>query len=373
MGRDETQVLVETLRVAARLVRCELYHPAAALSRARIPAHGQRLAYIVMDAELDALICSGPRRGKQFTYALVDERVPRAAAKDRDDALGELARRYFRSHGPATLRDFVWWSGLRVSDARRAVDIARLDTVEDAGLSLLEYLTSFSQAKLLPLAGRPMLWHIMNIYSAYGFNDFIIACGYKGEVIKDYFRQLYYQSADLVVDLENGSFQTINPQSPKWKVAVIDTGEGITMPVGPATLGRVLNVDHHAPGPEMARSVSSAVTVPADVAEGVWRAATDGTKTLRFAAGADAAHHDAGVRRVGGGGEIEAGGDPPQVAYVLHTGRLQRTDLVLRVAGREEADQREESEHPEQDAVGLAHGNSIDGQAHRRRSIAHRG
>jgi glucose-1-phosphate cytidylyltransferase len=84
--------------------------------------------------------------------------------------------------------------------------------------------TTVRPKPMVEIGGKPILWHIMNIYSAYGFNDFIIACGYKGEVIKDYFRQLYYQTADLVVDLENGSFQTINPQSPKWKVAVIDTG-----------------------------------------------------------------------------------------------------------------------------------------------------
>jgi glucose-1-phosphate cytidylyltransferase len=77
---------------------------------------------------------------------------------------------------------------------------------------------------MVEIGGRPMIWHIMNIYSAYGFNDFVVACGYKGEVIKDYFRQLYYQHADLVIDLESGSFTTLNPQSPKWKVAVVETG-----------------------------------------------------------------------------------------------------------------------------------------------------
>ena len=84
--------------------------------------------------------------------------------------------------------------------------------------------TTVRPKPMVEIGGKPILWHIMNIYSAHGFDDFIIACGYKGEVIKDYFRQLYYQNADLVVDLEKGSFTTVNPQSPKWKVAVIDTG-----------------------------------------------------------------------------------------------------------------------------------------------------
>ena len=64
------------------------------------------------------MICSGPRRGKQFTYALVEERAPRARVLPRDEALAELARRYFQSHGPATVHDFAWWSGLTVKDAR---------------------------------------------------------------------------------------------------------------------------------------------------------------------------------------------------------------------------------------------------------------
>jgi hypothetical protein len=73
-------------------------------------------------AELDGVICSGARKGKQFTYALLEERAPRAKTLEREDALAELTRRYFRSHGPATLADFVWWSGLTMADARRGVE-----------------------------------------------------------------------------------------------------------------------------------------------------------------------------------------------------------------------------------------------------------
>ena len=80
-----------------------------------------RLAHILLRAELDGVICSGPRIGKQFTYALLEERAPVAKTLDRDEALTELTRRYFRSHGPATLQDFVWWSGLTVEDAKRGI------------------------------------------------------------------------------------------------------------------------------------------------------------------------------------------------------------------------------------------------------------
>jgi hypothetical protein len=84
----------------------------------------QRLARLVMHAELNGLICSGPRRGKQFTYGLLEERAPRAIALSRDEALFELAKRYFSTRGPATVNDFAWWSGLTKTDAKRGAQAA---------------------------------------------------------------------------------------------------------------------------------------------------------------------------------------------------------------------------------------------------------
>ena len=80
-----------------------------------------RLAHVLLRAELDGLICSGPIAGKQITYALLEERVPATKPLDSDEALAQLARRFFTSHGPATLQDFVWWSGLTVADAKRGI------------------------------------------------------------------------------------------------------------------------------------------------------------------------------------------------------------------------------------------------------------
>jgi hypothetical protein len=94
------------------------------LSAGRISSDGHRLHHLLLRAELDGLIASGPRRGKQFTYALLEERAPKARARDRDEAVGELTLRYFRSHGPAQIQDFVWWSGLRVADARAGIATA---------------------------------------------------------------------------------------------------------------------------------------------------------------------------------------------------------------------------------------------------------
>lgn len=82
----------------------------------------QRLAHLLMDAELDALICNGPRRGKQFTYALLDERVAKTKELSREESLAKLALKYFSSHGPAQIKDFAWWSGLSIKDATVGLD-----------------------------------------------------------------------------------------------------------------------------------------------------------------------------------------------------------------------------------------------------------
>jgi len=116
-------VLARALAGGRHLTREEL---GRALGAARIRASGERLGHILMSAELAAVVVSGPRRGKQFTYALLDERVPAARALAREAALAELARRYFRGHGPALVQDFAWWSGLTQADARAGVAAAGL-------------------------------------------------------------------------------------------------------------------------------------------------------------------------------------------------------------------------------------------------------
>lgn len=103
---------------------------ARALGMAGLAASGQRLGHLMMHAELDSVVCSGPRRGKQFTYALLDERCPATPTLSRDEALAELCSRYFASHGPASLQDFAWWSGLTISDARKGVALCSGRLVE---------------------------------------------------------------------------------------------------------------------------------------------------------------------------------------------------------------------------------------------------
>ena len=127
LGLDDTvfthanTVLAKALQGGKQLTRTELV---SVLQQAGIATDNlQRTGHVIMHAELDGIICSGARRGKQFTYALLDERAPQARTLDRDEALAEFARRYFTSRGPATLQDFVWWSGLTVADAKTGLEM----------------------------------------------------------------------------------------------------------------------------------------------------------------------------------------------------------------------------------------------------------
>jgi len=116
------KALVKALSGNKQLMRAEL---AEALQQAGIATDEQRFIHIMMELELRLLICSGGRQGKQFTYALLDERVPKSKTLTRHEALAALAGRYFSSHGPATLQDYAWWSGLTVTDAKASLEMVK--------------------------------------------------------------------------------------------------------------------------------------------------------------------------------------------------------------------------------------------------------
>jgi len=123
--RRSDAVLAKALSGGKFLTRAEL-RLELAHAGLKIPT-GQHLSHLMMQAELDGVVCSGPRRGKQFTYALLDERAPASGISSRDEALSELARRYFATRSPATPQDFAWWSGLTIKDAKRGIDLAGRD------------------------------------------------------------------------------------------------------------------------------------------------------------------------------------------------------------------------------------------------------
>ncbi|HWS56729.1 MAG TPA: winged helix DNA-binding domain-containing protein [Pyrinomonadaceae bacterium] len=95
------------------------------LESAGVPTSDGRGLHVITRLAQDGFLCFGTREGRQPTFALLDEWVPASKELEREEALAELARRYFTSHGPATLQDFAWWSGLTVADARAGVESAR--------------------------------------------------------------------------------------------------------------------------------------------------------------------------------------------------------------------------------------------------------
>jgi hypothetical protein len=141
------EALAATLADGEPRTRAEL---ATALEAAGIDTSGQRIAHAVMHAELSGVLCSGPRRGAHHTYVPFESRVPPAPDRSREQDVAELALRYYKSHGPATLRDFAWWSGLTVADAKAGVAAAgeRLQTAAD------EHGTAWIAAAS-PAAGAP--------------------------------------------------------------------------------------------------------------------------------------------------------------------------------------------------------------------------
>jgi len=147
----------------------------AALGRAGIALDAIQLMFVVMHAELEAAICSGARRGKQLTYALLDERAPRARDLDGDEALAELTRRYFISHGPATIRDYAWWSGVTMRDARRGVELAKKNLASE----VVDGLTCWHAPESDARSGRGS-----RVYLLPNYDEYLVAHQDRGWVVE---------------------------------------------------------------------------------------------------------------------------------------------------------------------------------------------
>jgi hypothetical protein len=138
--RRSGAAIARALEDGAQLTRDELRE---VLRDAGVVSLGvERMTHIMARAELDGIVVSGARKGKQFTYALLDARVPRTRTLDRNDALEELARRYFKSRGPATVQDFARWSGLTVADARSGLEAVQGKLLHEVVEGRTYWLTS---------------------------------------------------------------------------------------------------------------------------------------------------------------------------------------------------------------------------------------
>lgn len=153
------EIFSEVLRGGAHRTRLEL---ADTLADEGINTDGQRLAHIVMHAELEGAICSGPMKGKQHTYALLEERAPTVPTLSDDEALAVFTRRYFTSHGPATAKDFQSWSSLTLTQIRRA--IAMIGTLQSMDIDGLTYWYADEPSR--PWSADPP-GHLLQMYDEY--------------------------------------------------------------------------------------------------------------------------------------------------------------------------------------------------------------
>jgi hypothetical protein len=116
------KLIVKALEGGNLLTRDEVYDT---FEKGKISTADQRGLHILGQLAHEGLICFGPRRGKQITFTLLDEWVPKPRKLDSDEALAELALRYFKSRGPATVNDFAWWSGLSLTEAKHGLEMAQ--------------------------------------------------------------------------------------------------------------------------------------------------------------------------------------------------------------------------------------------------------
>lgn len=85
--------------------------------------------------------------------------------------------------------------------------------------------TDIKPKPMVEIGGKPILWHIMKLYSAHGFNEFVVCCGYKGHVIKEYFANFFLHHADVTIDLSNNKMEVHNSEAENWKITLVDTGK----------------------------------------------------------------------------------------------------------------------------------------------------
>lgn len=163
--KKSNSIIEKALSKSRHLLREEIL---TELQQAKIATDGNRSSYLLFRAELDGIICSGKTREGKQTYALLAERVPNKKTLSKEEALATLAERYFNSRGPATLKDFINWSGLSVTDAKRAMEMVKTLFVQETvngetywfNTAVTKHANGGAEVHLLP-----------------GFDEFII--GYK--------------------------------------------------------------------------------------------------------------------------------------------------------------------------------------------------
>jgi hypothetical protein len=171
------QVFVEALQGGKQLTRDEMLQ---ALGQAGISTAGQRGYHLLVRSAQDGLICFGVRRGRQHTFALLDEWIPQTQPLARDEALAELARRYVASHGPATLQDLARWAGLTQAEVRIGLEGAGKTVVRE---------TVAGQDYWMSTAPPALPGDVERAFLLPGFDEYLLGYGDRSAVLDPAFAQ----------------------------------------------------------------------------------------------------------------------------------------------------------------------------------------
>jgi len=212
--KKSSALIEKTLSGGKHLTRDEIVE---VLNKNKINTDSLRNLHLFLNAELDGIICNGPNKGNKQTYALLKERVPKIKRYSKEESLARLAKQYFLSHSPATIKDFTWWCGLAPSDARNAVELIKSDLIKETIGEENYYLyNSFS----IPKNDNP------SVYLLPAFDEFLIS--YKDRQaslpIKNSLKAVSTNGIFRPVIVVNGQVTGLWKRTVKKDKVIIETG-----------------------------------------------------------------------------------------------------------------------------------------------------
>lgn len=238
------EVVASALEGGNRLTRDEL---AAEFDRRKLDREGQRMPYLLMHCELEGLIGSGGRKGKQQTYALLDGRVPPSRSRfDGDEAVIELVRRYLASHGPATVKDMSWWSGLTMTDLRAALGSLG-DEVASDEVDGLTFWSASTERSRRPTAARGA--HLLQTYDelVVGYTESRFHGDTSGDLARQAWSDRTFPTGVLLLDGRVGGHWRRTVEAKRVSVSIhtygeVDAADARTLEAAASRLGRFVGL-----------------------------------------------------------------------------------------------------------------------------------
>ena len=212
--RKSQQILQRTLENGQQLTRKEI---AVALEKKGIALGDMRLTFILLRAALDKVICLGARREKEFTYTLLDEWI--TAPKeimDHEEALAKLATIYFTGHGPATIKDFAWWTGITATEAKKGLEMIQVQ---------LTSTNTDGQTYWMAPGITPDKNKVKGVFLLPGFDEYLLGYTDRSAAMEDeIFRKVVYTKNGLFnpTIVVNGRIEGLWKRTIKKNSVVID-------------------------------------------------------------------------------------------------------------------------------------------------------